>query len=562
MWRTRVGIGSLSPIRRKETPGLSSDRSIAIEKALGEIVVSSEFSSSPTLQKFLTFIVAETLSGRGHQLKSAVIAQLVLGRDVQDERADNAVRTTAVRLRAALNAYNARQGATQPVQINLPKGRYVPAFVFAETTDTKLHPEEEPPIGNDAFRLKRAVGIGLAVLAVAVSLLVLFYYFIPPHTQQHVQLFVRATDAIDDESVILARRVDHGLAPRLSDIGLVSVVAPGDMPEEPVGYLAFFLDSHADAYNGILGWHISDSNGVILASGREALEDGASEDLNLPLSRMAFQILGEDGALPLLLERRYGADYVGVLCKTRGRLLLRAESPEHFDELRACLDRAVDDDPNDAEVWASLGEILAIRSRYYDAYEQAGYENLIVDAKAAAAMATALAPNAYLTKVARMHVALSAGETWLFLSLQQQLREEYPGDFQLHLRIASRLTRLGEGEEAIAIYENAAASGVSLAGRSAEIAFAYLVAGDVDAAASHIDRVVSQRLYELVLKTAILSKAQRYEDARKAGQELIALYPESLNQFYPWFSSLRWDPAILEGIDKAFADAGFHVARP
>src|SRR5690606_4936223 len=120
--------------------------------------------------------------------KSAIIIQSVLDRKIQDERSENAVRTAAVRLRAALNAYNSRQKTPLLCQITLPKGRYVPEFIFSED----LHPEQK--VINVRPRLDRRFAIALIAL---VSMLLFggsYVYFAIPQPPQHIQLIVRPTE--------------------------------------------------------------------------------------------------------------------------------------------------------------------------------------------------------------------------------------------------------------------------------------------------------------------------------------------------------------------------------
>lgn len=80
--------------------------------------------------QFLNYVVTETIECRADHLKALVIAQAVFHRNPDDEGAENAVRTAAVRLRAALTAYYAREAGNRRVVIKLPKGRYVPEFEF------------------------------------------------------------------------------------------------------------------------------------------------------------------------------------------------------------------------------------------------------------------------------------------------------------------------------------------------------------------------------------------------------------------------------------------------
>ena len=104
-----------------------SDRNV--RTALGRVVASPALAKSPQLAHFLTFIVEETLAGRGDRLKAFTIATDALGRDANfDPQTDPIVRVEAGRLRRALEQYYATDGRNDPVAIDLPTGHYVPVF--------------------------------------------------------------------------------------------------------------------------------------------------------------------------------------------------------------------------------------------------------------------------------------------------------------------------------------------------------------------------------------------------------------------------------------------------
>src|SRR5277367_865516 len=100
-----------------------------IAKARGcleRILASSCFVKSDRQQRFLKFIVTETLGGRTDRLKGYTIAVEVFDRDVNfDPAVDAIVRVEAARLRAKLREYYDREGRTDPVRFELPKGAYV-----------------------------------------------------------------------------------------------------------------------------------------------------------------------------------------------------------------------------------------------------------------------------------------------------------------------------------------------------------------------------------------------------------------------------------------------------
>lgn len=103
----------------------------AIRSELKALSQSDTFIRSPQLIAFLTFIVEETLSGRGDRIKGYTIGIQALSRPHDfDPNTDPIVRVEARRLRLALKSYYAREGADDEVVINLPIGTYRPTFSY------------------------------------------------------------------------------------------------------------------------------------------------------------------------------------------------------------------------------------------------------------------------------------------------------------------------------------------------------------------------------------------------------------------------------------------------
>jgi tetratricopeptide (TPR) repeat protein len=97
--------------------------------ALERVTANPALAKSLQLANFLTFIVKETLAGRGDRLKAYTIATDGLGRDANfDPQSDPIVRVEAGRLRRALEQYYAGDGRDDPVIIELPLGHYAPTF--------------------------------------------------------------------------------------------------------------------------------------------------------------------------------------------------------------------------------------------------------------------------------------------------------------------------------------------------------------------------------------------------------------------------------------------------
>ncbi|MEP7361699.1 MAG: DUF2380 domain-containing protein [Acidobacteriota bacterium] len=104
-----------------------------VRQALEKLLASRRFARAERHSKFLRYIVAETLTGRGRQLKESLLGAEVFGRAVDyDPRVDPVVRVEATKLRGRLEEYYRVDGAAEPVIIDFPRGGYVPHFRFRE----------------------------------------------------------------------------------------------------------------------------------------------------------------------------------------------------------------------------------------------------------------------------------------------------------------------------------------------------------------------------------------------------------------------------------------------
>jgi len=107
--------------------------------ALARVAASPRFTLAPRLASFLRFVVEAALSGEADGLKAYTIAVGALGRpDDFDPTTDSIVRVEAGRLRTALTRYYANGGSADPVRIEVPRGRYVPEFLWRGTSESPL----------------------------------------------------------------------------------------------------------------------------------------------------------------------------------------------------------------------------------------------------------------------------------------------------------------------------------------------------------------------------------------------------------------------------------------
>ncbi len=133
-----------------------------VRAQLDRILASPEFHATDKMRDFLRFVVEEKLAGRSHRLKGYTIAVNVFGRGEDFDAAnDPIVRIQAGRLRRALERYYLVGGVRDPIQIDIPKGRYIPRFSLrSETPDEQGSRLPSTAAGNTGV----ASGPSLAVL--------------------------------------------------------------------------------------------------------------------------------------------------------------------------------------------------------------------------------------------------------------------------------------------------------------------------------------------------------------------------------------------------------------
>ncbi|MGD8439402.1 MAG: hypothetical protein PVG53_02625 [Holophagae bacterium] len=189
--------------------GLPLDK---VREQLGRVLASPEFHATDTMRDFLRYVVEEKLAGRSHRLKGYTIAVNVFGRSEDfDASNDPIVRIQAGRLRRALERYYLVGGVSDPILIDIPKGRYIPRFTIRSAPEGGKRGSVERPTHLTA---EPAQGPSLAVLP-----------------------FDNLTD--DPEQLALTTGLTEELITELTRFQDISVIPcqperrPSDLPSEP-----------------------------------------------------------------------------------------------------------------------------------------------------------------------------------------------------------------------------------------------------------------------------------------------------------------------------------------
>ena len=133
----------------------------ALIRHVEKICDSPEFRSKKVLCSFLSYIVSETLAGRGDDIKAFSIGVDVFNKDEDfDPGQDTLVRINAGILRRMLELYYSNTGKNDEVRIVIPKGGYVPQVIARSESGQDL--EIESFSGTEK---KRTMEPSIAVLS-------------------------------------------------------------------------------------------------------------------------------------------------------------------------------------------------------------------------------------------------------------------------------------------------------------------------------------------------------------------------------------------------------------
>jgi hypothetical protein len=123
----RSSIAELEDRLGESATELEADERWTVAK---RAVASRHFARSPLLSNFLLYIVAETIHGRSDQITEHQIGVNVFDRPARYRTLeDNIVRNYARQSRRRLADYFLQEGVSEPLQIDIPLGGYIPVFV-------------------------------------------------------------------------------------------------------------------------------------------------------------------------------------------------------------------------------------------------------------------------------------------------------------------------------------------------------------------------------------------------------------------------------------------------
>lgn len=115
---------------------LDETNKIKVYASLEKLLASQIFTTSPRQQRFLKYLVDQTLNGNSEQLKGYTIGVEVFDRGNDfDSTLDSIVRVEAGRLRSKLREYYEMEGRRDAIRFDFPKGTYTIDINFKQHDD-------------------------------------------------------------------------------------------------------------------------------------------------------------------------------------------------------------------------------------------------------------------------------------------------------------------------------------------------------------------------------------------------------------------------------------------
>ena len=443
--------------------------------ALACVLASHGFAGSVRLQRFLTYVVNETLAGRGDRIKALSIAEAVYDKDVvKTPGSDALVRSEATRLRRVLADYYAGRGASDPVRIEVLRGAYVPQFERVGASAPLRRRKSWTPA-------MRAALLGAGVVAsVALAIVMLLQQkanapLFAPGSPPAIAVLPFSVVAGSAPIQALGQGIAQEITARMSrfETGLVfsPAVSGNDTDASRVSQRLQQLGAHY-ALSGMIcqsggGIHVTaqliDVQQKIVVWAQTYDHDVSSHDLAAAQSDIARDIavtLGQPSGVIITRELAVApagsTDAPGYDCVIGIFEFMRTKNNASRPRLHACLEKTVRVNPGYAAAWAGLSifDLSSVTERYFAPSE---LQRTLDKALDEANSAIARSPQSAFAHEALADAQFRRGEDDAFASNAQEALNLNPDDPQLLADIGNKYYCLGRYEDGLALAGRGAA---------------------------------------------------------------------------------------------------------
>jgi TolB-like protein len=570
------------------TPSVgASPTPVEVRAALGRILASRCFGQAGRASDFLKFVVEQTLSGHGRNLKGYVIATAVFGRPADfDAQTDPLVRVEAGRLRRRLAEYYASDGREEPVRIGLPRGQYTPEWHYTAppaadgAAQAAASVAAEP--GAEARRWRRTSMVLAAALALAVVGLV--WREIASSPEPRANALVLAADADERFPLIIAPfdnlsgepELDRSAAAiteeiilRLDRLEVLVIAAPATWEDRPglsidrAGYVLTGSIRSAGDEARITVRLVAAATGELLWSAAYHQPRNPSEQAAFH-ERMAFEIAtaaspyGPIYEAELQRARRDATPNPGLRdCFAAYYHYRRHPGPEAHADARSCFESVAARRPELANAWAGLA-LLDIDSygSYFGADIAHGKE-LLRRARTAIDTAKNLEIGNARAAFAETRLLYFEDEHAFLASLDRTLALD-PENSETLAVIGTLLALSGHAERGLSLVDRATELTANPPGHY-EIAraAAHLRNGEPELALEAAQHIGAPNWYAMPLFIAAAAGlAGRDDIAARAVQNLRELDPEFERTLFRRLHKWRYDPALRDAVVRGLTAAG------
>ena len=421
-------------------PGTHADIDDAelMREELQAVIASSDFARAPIMKRLLSFLANETAAGRGDQLKAYSVAVDGLGRAPDyDARADSYPRVQVGRLRRMLDSYYGATAPSRGLRLAIPSGRYrvVLQPLPADTeTSTGAPPSPDLPGRPLMFGWHVAALLLLMLLGAAAMLRVLPMRTAAANAGREPPVLELASTGIANGSE-LGNSVRATLLNGLARSGMYDLQASGR---------AGAIHPHAAPARYRLSTDLIEGDRPrlflrlsrtlpdrLIWSGDIGLPAGAPLDANMVDHMLAPAIATIGRANGVIasheLQENAGLEASGYSCLLLYHRYHKERTDRELEHVRACVDRSLKLDPNDAELQAAATQ-LAIDAMTSSGTDPRERPALLLTARRHAQISGSIDPLDAWSNIARARVAVLGKACPAAVSFALRASERQPYD--------------------------------------------------------------------------------------------------------------------------------------
>jgi adenylate cyclase len=596
-----------------------------IQDALQRVLGSRAIANSGRKKRFLKFIVQEALAGHADRIKAYTIAIDVFDRAPSfDPVSDPVVRIEAGRLRRCLEHYYLTEGYEDRILIMIPKGGYVPQFTLRENVSPSLPQalgDERLNAGrmSGVFPTEAAVDQVPVVATSSTPPLSPLNASIQKHPRFLLSIFLPLVMLLIVLSgvILFLQNRSSGAGQTAAEQVPTLMVLPfendsGDpaqnifakgTTEEVISALILFRNilvlgadtsfrfrTETSLHDAVPGAHVdyvlkgslnriesqiqinvallraSDQQYLWSGSFRQEFNPGNMIDLQQSIATQVARLLVQPHGIIDKAELRNAAgrppeSLSSYECVLRTREYWRQPNANQHKQVRACLERAIQSDPDYADAWAALAFIYTDEVRV-DFNPSAERPDPAGDALQLARRAVTLAPDSPLPLQAIGIAHWLRREVSLSIAAYERALALNPHDSDILADLGRAYSLTGDWDKGIPLIREAfERNPAQPSWYRLFIALFHYVQGRYAEALEEAQRIGTPELvYTHVVLAMIYGQTGSRDDTTNEVNEILRLYPNFGDKAMFEFERRNIDPAIIARMVDGLRKAGLDVA--